>query len=475
MKKKLITLACLAAAVVVLLGVYAGAKKNNEQRPDEQTDTLAQQAEPKYSVVTYKPEEIKSVNISTSDDITFLVKDEGIVIENADMTLLKPELVSLMFNALINVRSDNLVGEFDDPAEKERYVPQGGAVVHYITADEEAELFIGNETPDKNYYYVNKQGSNEIYTVDKATCERIMQKVTDLADLTLDKLDPNALTMLEVTQKGREDLKVSFDKENKISAESHDKNGLATLVMHSPIENLLVYPYNIESGLLYDYDKFKLDKMVELGDEKYADYGLDDPTMTIAMADTENSVTLRVGKKTEDGGSYYVTPYGNKGVYTMSENALAPFFDYDIINFIQKFIALHYRYTLSDIEIKSVYGDYTVEFKEEDGKTLTEENGNYKDKRQEYINGKAVDSDAFTAYYELLVGLTFDALKEYEPTGEPQAEICYHLLDGSEDKVVFYDYDETFFAAVKGGGELKMLINKQQVKQAVDKAKELLG
>lgn len=469
MRKKIITLACLAAAVVILLLVYAGAKKNNAQKPDANPEPEVVSSG-RYKLVSFDIADVKEID---TGKVVFEISDDGISVKDRDMSLLDEEKIVLEINALTNISSDNEVEKDCKDTEKYDLEKFAQCRVTYTMKDDSTKQFeIGALTPDGEYYYA--LSDNNVYTIGKTTGDRIMQDVTDLADLSMDVLDPNALTMLEVTQKGRDDLRVSFDSKNEITNESSDKSGLATLIMHSPIENLIVYPYNLESGLLYNYDSFKLTKMVDFGSGSFAEYGLDDPVMKIAMADSEKSVTLAVGNLTEDGSEYYVTPYGNAAVYTMPKEALEPFFNYDIINFIQKFIALHYRYELSDIDIKSVYGDYTVEFKEEGDKKLTEENGSYKDKRQEYINGKAADSEKFVNYYELLVGLTFDALKEYETTGEPQAEISYHLLDGSEDKVVFYDYDDTFFAAVKGDEQQKMLINKQQVKQAIDKAKELL-
>ena len=74
-----------------------------------------------------------------------------------------------------------------------------------------------------------------------------------------------------------------------------------------------------------------------------------------------------------------------------------------------------------------------------------------------------------------MTGLTFDALDENEPKGEPQAVITYKMLDGSTDTTTYYNYDETFYTAVKEGSEsgYNMLINKQQVKQAIEKANEV--
>ena len=469
MKKKIITLACLAAAVIILLLVYAGAKKNNAQKPDANPEPEVVSSG-QYKLVSLDIADVKEID---TGKVVFEISDDGISVKDRDMSLLDEEKIVLEINALTNISSDNEVEKDCKDTEKYDLEKFAQCRVTYTMKDDSTKQFeIGALTPDGEYYYA--LSDNNVYTIGKTTGDRIMQDVTELADLSMDILDPNALTMLEVTQKGRDDLRVSFDSKNEITNESSDKSGLATLIMHSPIENLIVYPYNLESGLLYNYASFKLTQMVDFGSVNFSEYGLDDPVMKIAMADSEKSVTLAVGNLAEDGSEYYVTPYGNAAVYTMPKEALEPFFNYDIINFIQKFIALHYRYELSDIDIKSAYGDYTVEFKEEGDKKLTEENGSYKDKRQEYINGKAVDSEKFVDYYELLVGLTFDALKEYETTGEPQAEISYHLLDGSEDKVVFYDYDDTFFAAVKGDEQQKMLINKQQVKQAIDKAKELL-
>ncbi len=483
MKKKAVLFIALLAAMAVLLAVYASVKnsgKSGAAEPEPEVMTSG-----KYKLVELAPEDIDSIFVDNGKNGGFYmdVTDDGIIVKDGenmpvDMSLLDDEKTLLELRSLINISSDNEVEKTEGGVIPDKYgldEEKAAAKVYYHLKDgSEQQLYLGVITPDEKYYYA-AVSLTEVYTIGKTTGDNILKSVEELADLDMEKLDPNALAMLEIVQEGREDLRISFEKENENSNDSLNKNGLQTLVMHDPIPDLLVYPYNLETGLLYNYENFTIEKMVEIGDKNFAEYGLDKPVMSIAMADTEASVTLKVGKETEDGKGYYVTPYGNKAVYTMTKTALEPFFDYNIIDFIQKFVALHYRYELSDIDIKSDYGDYTVEFKEENGKTLTEENGTPIDKRQEYINGKAVDSEAFVDYYELLVGLTFDALEDVRPQGEPHTVITYHLLDGTEDKVSFYDYDENFFVAVKDGSEgaLNMLITKQQVKQALDRAAEL--
>ena len=474
MKKKMIMLAGLLLAAVVLLGIYGAAK--NRVKPETENDPGFTEIknEDLIDVISFAPEDIKSIKISTDKDITFLVSEKGIEIENVDLALMKQDLVSLMFNALISVHSDNKVGEFSG-SELENYgLSQPQAEVNYTLASEQTQtLYIGAVTPDDNYYYAKKSSDNAVYTVDKAAGDRIMQDITDMADLGIDILDTKGLAKLEVKQKNRDDLVVSFDMENKKAQDNLDKSGLQTLVMHKPIENLLVYPYNLETGLLYNYDKFVLNEMVELGDENFAKYGLDDPQMTILMADTENGVALSVGSLDEEGKNYYVSPNGQRAVYTMPKSALDPFFEYNIVDFIQKFIDLHFRDTVDSIDIRSVYGNYTVKFKEEGNNKIIVENGVTKDQRKEYINDINADRDAFADYYELLTGLTFDALDESTPSGEPQVIITYKLLDGSEDTTAYYNYDDTFYLAVKEGGSMNMLITKQQVKQAVEKGNKL--
>ncbi len=476
MKKKMIMLAGLLIAAAVLLGVYGIAKNKPSGGPRPETEQYSATEGNLYSVINYDIVKIAEIDVKKGDkNIKFLVTGDGVKIENVDLALMKREQVSMMFDALINIRSDNKVGDFTGD-ELEVYglsEPQAQAVYDFASSDKTDTLYIGALTPDNTYYYVKKADDSAVYTIDKTVGDRIMQDITAMADLSIDELDANGLAKLEVKQKDRDDLIISFEKENEKANENLDKSGLQTLVMHKPIENLLVYPYNLETGLLYNYDKFVIEKMVELGSENFAKYGLDDPQMTILMADTENGVALSVGNLDETGESYYVCPNGQRAVYTMPKAALEPFFNYNIIDFIQKFISLHFRDTVESIDIKSVYGNYTVEFKEEGENKIIEENGVKKDKRKEYIGGKNVDSDAFADYYELLTGLTFDALDESAPQGEPQAVITYKMLDGKTDTTVFYNYDDTFFLAQKEGSDMNMLVTKQQVKQAIEKADKL--
>ncbi len=475
MKKKMLMLVGLVVAAAVLLGVYGIAKKRPKDPPKPDTEQTEAENELKYTVIGCKAEDLSSVTVKKGEkNIKFIVSDDGIKIENVDLALMRQDLVSLMFDALITVRSDNKVGEFKGEELVQYGLDMPQAQVDYEIDQKQPEtLYIGAVSPDNNYYYAKTASSDDVYTIGKAVGDRIMQDVTDMADLSIDVLDSKGLARLEVKQKNRDELSVSFEKENEKANDNLDKSGLQTLVMHKPIENLLVYPYNLETGLLYNYDKFVIGEMVELGTENYAKYGLDDPQMTILMADLENGVALSVGNLDEEGKNYYVTPNGQKAVYTMPKEGLDPFFNYNIVDFIQKFIALHFRDTLAGVDIKSVYGNYTVEFKEEGENKFIVENDVTKDKRNAYINGKLADTDGFANYYELLTGLTFDALDEGEPQGEPQVVITYKMLDGKEDTTTYYNYDDTFYLAVKEDSNMNMLITKQSVKQAVETADKL--
>ena len=243
MKKKMIMLAVLLLAGAALLGIYGYAKKQPKPEPEPAQPAVSEQS--KYKLIDIKPEDVKSIAVEGGGkSVVFTVSDSGISVENADMALLDKELVVMMFNALVSVSSDNKISEPEALSVYGLDVPQ--ACAEYETANGSKTLFIGDITPDGSYYYAMTGGDTAVYTIGKMTGERIMQDVTAMADLDIAVLNANGLSRLEVKQKDRDELSISFDKENSAANANLDKSGLQTLVMHKPIENLLVYPYNLE-------------------------------------------------------------------------------------------------------------------------------------------------------------------------------------------------------------------------------------
>ncbi|MBQ6555650.1 MAG: hypothetical protein IJL89_10490, partial [Firmicutes bacterium] len=115
MKKKMITLACLALAVIILLLVYAGAKKNNAQKPDANPESEVVSSG-QYKLVSLDIADVKQID---TGKVVFEINDDGISVKDRSMSLLDEEKIVMEINALTNISSDNEVEK--DCKDTEKY------------------------------------------------------------------------------------------------------------------------------------------------------------------------------------------------------------------------------------------------------------------------------------------------------------------------------------------------------------------
>lgn len=334
---------------------------------------------------------------------------------------------------------------------------------------------MGSLTTDGKYYYVSLNDDKTVYMVNSSRLNCLEYGLNDMIDKALPKIDSNTIQELSINYKDKEDILVKYDADNPLAREYAEKNGLATLVMEKPVENMLVYPYNLQSSVLINLDNLNVSDLVDIDPSDLSVYGLDFPECTIYIADSENSISVKTGNFVSDTNNEYVYVMINDRpeVFTMSYNAVRPFEDASPADFTEKFISIYQR---SKVDKITINGDktYTIDFKAEGENDYREvDEGITQDYRNTYINDKLVDRDTFTDFYELLVGIGFDEiLTDYEIQGEPAVTITFDLTDGSTDTAQYYNYDNTFYVVNKGD-ESSLLVSKQTVRKVLSEAENL--
>lgn len=339
----------------------------------------------------------------------------------------------------------------------------------------DTRINLGTLTTDGKYYYVSLNDDKTVYMVNSARVNCLEYGLNDMIDKSLPKIDSDTIQELSISYKNKEDILVKYDADNPLAREYAEKNGLATLVMEKPVENMLVYPYNLQGSVLVNLDSLNISDLVDIKPDDLSKYGLDSPECSIYIADNDNSITVKTGNFVPDTDNEYVYVMVNDRpeVFTMAYNAIRPFEDASVADFVEKFISIYQRSKVNKITIK---GDktYTIDFKAEGENDFREvDEGVTQDFRNTYINGKLIDRDTFTDFYELLVGIGFDnILTDYKIQGEPEVTITFELSDGSTDTASYYNYDNTFYVVNKGD-ESSLLVSKQTVRKVLSEAENL--
>jgi hypothetical protein len=301
----------------------------------------------------------------------------------------------------------------------------------------------------------------------------MLYTVNQLVDKELPSLKTDYINYIEVTKKNGDELLMYYNENYSNKDDALAQSGLSTLTMEKPFKGLSVYPYNLESSVLSTCSNFAISDVVDAQPEDYAQYGLDEPNLIVGLGDDESAVQFKVGNETDDG-KVYVTVSNKVSVFTMDKSLFEPFENYNVTDFVERFVSIHYRYELANVDVKTEFGSFKLEFKEDGDKKITvDENGATKDTRRVLLDGKEIGEDDYIDLHGVLVGLTFDNIVEPKAVSEsPDCEITYTLLDGSEQSIKFYSENDNFYR-VPMADNYDVLVDKQSVKNIINKANQL--
>ena len=302
---------------------------------------------------------------------------------------------------------------------------------------ENFEATIGNMSPDKTGYYLKASGDEKIYLITAATADYINFTLEDLSEAIM--LDP-----VKLTDETKKEDKKYFDSDGNISTFdfielSGTKYGDEVITI-TPIEDNAAASYNITTkegtrfansercesvfGILKNglvaVEVYKISPTKE----DLKTYGLLDPEYTVKIKYGTNIFDLKATLYDEEKNYYAVTINGKDAVYAMSADAL-DMIGFSKNSFYNEYVFLEYYNVYSSVVITTENGKY--EFK-------TEYNENVDaDKFVVYANGKKVDGDLFSAYYEHIVDIAPKAEENYIK-GEPSYTAVFTFSDKEKGK-----------------------------------------
>lgn len=466
MKKKIIILLAGVVLLGALLGVYALSSKNTTEQAENPDDTIVESQS--YTLIEKSLEDITSLTIDNGNFLVYLPSDEGFTVSGYEDVYLNQSNVQSVVNTFATLTSSKIV--VDNPEDLSVYgleVPSAVAIAQYSDGSA-VTLNLGSITPDNNYYYAVIDGDTNVYLVDSLIGNRILYSISELIDTNISKISSSTVTYIDIKQKGADEILIVYDENNSAANENLQKNGLFTLTMQKPLSNVLVYPYNLQSTILNSLSAIYIKDVVEAAPTDLSQYGLAEPNLVVELKDSSSQLRLTAGNFVNDT-DVYVMINDRPEVFLMDKSAVSSFMDVNIIDFIQKFVAIHTRSSVNNISLQSSFGNLDIALKEEGDNKIEQIDGANKDMRNSYINNTLVEREEFTNFYELLAGLGFDAIdQEAVATGEVECTISYGLTSGEIDKIEFYPYNANFYVAKKGENS-SMIVSRQSVKQIIDK------
>lgn len=481
MKNKYIAATVCIILLIVLSVLYFSISDNAEQNANiesEETNPFAEE-QYKYMLINEDSENIEYITLDYNSGLTIISdpnNDGKWLIKNFENVSLNQSAVQSVVSGFAFLGTDEKI-ETENINLAEYGLENPVSTVKVKTKNgNERTIFLGNSTPDKEYYYASIDGDSSVYIIPTVVGNRFTYTMNDFIDKTLAPVSPYALTYIDVIQKDKDEIEIEYTAEKSGNAAELHSMGMDTLRMNKPIDGAVVYPTNLQETLLTTLQNIELGTLVEIYPQNLSKYGLDFPSIEITAKDQNNSLYLKIGNENENG-QLYCTANNNEHVFLIEKSYIEPFLNADIYKFIEKFVGMHYRSDINGVDIKYDNKIISITFgEEEQDKNLSEEEKEklrFSDNRKTYINGKEIDKETFAEFYELLIGIKFDNIDASAVASSlPEITITYKLKDNTTDEIKFYNYNESFYLAdntkIKG-----CLVNKQSVKSMIKKAETI--
>lgn len=453
MKKKTIT---FLICVIILVCLIAAVNMRGKADGSEPVETKANETIGRYTVLDKSG--VTKINIEANGGSLSLINNDGWIIEGFESLPLNDSNVLTLVRCFENLSAEQKITS-DDLAAYGLDQPKVKAAARYEDGSSVA-LSVGNLTPDGEYYYVSGEAApHDIYLLDRLYGNRFFYTLNDMVDKTMPTISAYEIIYLNIAQKDRDEILIVYDEESGINMVA--SAGIQALEMKKPVDSITVYPNNLQTYVLKNLSGLKLSKLIEASCGELSKYGLSEPFLEIELKDMNNEVHLLFGDYTDDGSNIYCMRSSEHDVFVMDKTAVEPFIDVDIYKFVERFVALKYKDTLDGVSIFGSGADYSI--------TISEE--------ANLINGKEVDNAVFNPFYELLIGISFDMIKNDIPESyfnEPILTVVYsHKDEALQDTVCeYYAYNDNFYVVSKDGVGI-YIVNRQSVDNMLSSLKRL--
>lgn len=482
-----------AVILILLVGAYLVSAKvsKNKDKADENNNTNQEQEQEAKALLDKSSEDIVNAVIKRENDTIELVKvGEG---DNAKWAIkgyediaFNEDNINMLANNLAKVEYDSKICDVNADTTSETLkeygldAPSVKAEINFKD-NTNAVINIGKATTDSEFNYAMVDGGDGIYLVSSLVASRYNYTLNDLVSKEVTSINPVQILYVDVKQRDREEIEVEYKEEGEGNVANLASYGMQALTMHKPMSGAAVYPTNLQSTILEKATSFALSDVVEVKPSDLSKYGLDNPYLQISLKDANGSFSYKIGNAVDDN-SYYCMVDDRNVVYTVNKELITPYENANIIDFIERFVALVYKKDVKEVEISNGSEDYKLVLKdnpEDKNKDKDKDNDDSQeedDNRIGVLNGKEIDEDSFSGFYQSIIGITFDSIDNKEPIGDkPAVTMKYTMLDGSVREVKYYDYKpNNNFYIVEIDNDTSRLVNKQSIKAVFEYAQKLL-
>ncbi len=300
-------------------------------------------------------------------------------------------------------------------------------------------ILIGNNIVGAKYYFTTD--NKNVYTMTADEAGLLLVGMSAFVDLSLTSLSIDSITKAVICS--GEPITVEKKQLNKNSQSADDlfSYAITTPVKANASPNAIQSLFESMSSVgasdfIYDMDQ----SLAQIDDNRYFEIVTDSERMKYFLG-------------AEDGKSVYVKKDGAGGIYKVSKDKLS-FMDSAVFDLVDKHICLHYISEVSSVVINSEEGEYKITFGEKPS-----------------VNGKSIDGEKATDFYQSLISLSYDGSLENTSSGDALVTVTFYLEDRAE-KIEFLDAGAMDYE-VRKDKMFGLKIQKKYVQKILSLAKEL--
>ncbi len=425
----IIMLAVVAAAAAIFFTAnYISDKSEKNKKAEEE----------KLVLFDFDEDSVKKLDIENESGKFTAQYDDHVgywTISDADFALNDTSVM----NAIQYMSTLKATDILDDKESQKYGFDKPIKLTAYTSSDESYTLLVGNSSPTNEYYYVMKEGDDNIYLVDFAT-----GVLLSLNKDSLKSVFPYSCSTYDVTSftlwKGSES----------------DENILFSMQKQSDESWKMIKPFEDDSVFLSTVDQYltaavkdQLNAFIEEGckESDYPKYGFDKPTFVFEMNTDSKNYKVIFGKDTDDGKSTYALCANNGQVITFEKNT-ATVLGSTTIDMIDTTIFSPDKQDIKTVEVKYEGSEKTLDinseyFKADTSVNVTDESSEIDEKTQ--LKAKYI---SFFNSFNALKADTLD--KKAQPENDPSLSIKYNMADGSENLIEYTKSGDSYYAFKNG-------------------------
>lgn len=292
----------------------------------------------------------------------------------------------------------------ENAASLYKYGLDNPSAVLTATGESGGQYFIkiGNSIVGKKYYFT--VDDQNVYTVSADEGGLFLVGMGAFVDLSLVETSIENITKLTISN----GEVIVIEKRETAAADTQKEDSLFSYGLISPV-TANASPTEVQT-LFNSVSSVGAKSFIPYPDARTV---MINPEKYFEVVTQSASFKYYIGSETTEG--FYVQKHGQSGVYVVDKSQLE-FMDTNVFTVVDKHINIRYVSDVVSVDIASPEGGYNIVLGDNPS-----------------VNGKAIEADAATSFYQAVISLCYDGeMKEGETSGETEVSITLHTTSGDE-------------------------------------------